>query len=366
MKKIIFSIIGLSLGIGAYADITVKVPVEKNWSNIRVRQASIKDMSHNRGNNLSMEELLVPVVNGQAIVKSMSDEPAVYYISGPDPKSSVTMIYASPDDNLTAEATDYPIFNVSGTPLMEGATEIMYATIDKVMQIQKEKESVAPDQQKIKELLDDVNQIPLDFIAKNPDSPAAAWALMSLNDEDFLNAYSSLTPAARKSIVMPLVEVAKKKWDKKVEVQKRLKMIDTGTVDAPDFALKNPEGKEIALSDFRGKWVIIDFWGSWCRWCIKGFPTLKEAYAKYKPELEIIGIDCNEPKEAWLAAIEKYNLDWVNLYYPSDDGGDLLMEYNITGYPSKAIVDPSGKLRNITVGDDPAFYTTLESLIKTN
>ncbi|MDE6393778.1 MAG: TlpA family protein disulfide reductase, partial [Duncaniella sp.] len=57
--------------------------------------------------------------------------------------------------------------------------------------------------------------------------------------------------------------------------------IAAGNVDAPDFTLPDLNGKEVSLSDFRGKWVVLDFWGSWCGWCVKGFPALKEAYTQY-------------------------------------------------------------------------------------
>lgn len=117
----------------------------------------------------------------------------------------------------------------------------------------------------------------------------------------------------------------------------------------------------MSLSDFKGKWVILDFWGSWCIWCIKGFPELKEAYEKYNDELVIIGVDCNETEEAWKAGVAKYELPWVNVYCP--DGNPLVAEYGIQGFPTKAIIDPEGKIRNITTGHNPDFFTALSNLI---
>ncbi|MCH5225384.1 MAG: redoxin domain-containing protein [Muribaculaceae bacterium] len=133
-------------------------------------------------------------------------------------------------------------------------------------------------------------------------------------------------------------------------------------IDAPSFTLKDLEGKDVSLSDFRGKWVILDFWGSWCPWCIKGFPELKEAYEKYAGHLEIIGIDCRESEEAWKAGVEQYQLPWVNLYNP--EGSSLLAEYEVKGFPTKVIVNPEGKIANVTIGHDPAFFTVLSSLLK--
>ena len=145
------------------------------------------------------------------------------------------------------------------------------------------------------------------------------------------------------------------------EFEKKIEQMQSGDTDAPAFTLKNIDGKDVSLSDFRGKWVILDFWGSWCPWCIKGFPELKEAYKKYGNELVIIGIDCKESEEDWKAGVAKYELPWVNVYNPQ--GSKLTEEYNVPGYPTKVIVDPKGKIQNITVGHDPAFYEALTKLL---
>lgn len=148
---------------------------------------------------------------------------------------------------------------------------------------------------------------------------------------------------------------------KRIEMEKKLEALQAGDVKAPDFKLKDLEGKEVSLKDFRGKWVILDFWGSWCPWCIKGFPELKEAYKKYGDELVIIGIDCRESEEAWKAGVEKYELPWVNVYNP--EGSKLTEEYAVPGYPTKAIINPEGIIKNITVGHNPEFYDALTKLI---
>ena len=148
---------------------------------------------------------------------------------------------------------------------------------------------------------------------------------------------------------------------KRIELEKKLEALQAGDVEAPNFTLKDLEGKDVSLSDFRGKWVILDFWGSWCPWCIKGFPELKEAYQKYGDELVIIGVDCRESEEDWRAGVEKYQLPWVNVYNPKDS--KLTTEYAVPGYPTKAIINPQGIIKNITVGHDPAFFEALTNLM---
>lgn len=165
----------------------------------------------------------------------------------------------------------------------------------------------------------------------------------------------------KNSALYPLVESQKTYVEKSIEADKKMKEMQNGNYEAPDFTLKNLEGKDVKLSDFRGKWVIIDFWGSWCGWCIKGFPKLKDAYEQYKPELEILGVDCNEPEANWRKGVEKYKLPWVNVYNP--EGTTILSDYAVQGFPTKIIVNPEGKIANITVGENPAFFDTLAKLI---
>ncbi|MCH5233622.1 MAG: redoxin domain-containing protein [Muribaculaceae bacterium] len=148
---------------------------------------------------------------------------------------------------------------------------------------------------------------------------------------------------------------------KRKALEEKLEKLQSGDVEAPNFTLKDLDGKDVSLSDFRGKWVILDFWGSWCPWCIKGFPELKEAYEKYAGELVIIGVDCRESQDEWRAGVEKYQLPWVNVYNPADS--NLTEEYAVPGYPTKAIINPEGIIKNITVGHDPAFYEALSELL---
>lgn len=131
---------------------------------------------------------------------------------------------------------------------------------------------------------------------------------------------------------------------------------------APDFTLNDIQGKPLRLSSLRGQYVVLDFWGSWCPWCIKGFPRMKEYYKKYEGKFEILGIDCNEGMEAWKASVEEQQLPWLHVYNPN--GSDVLEAYGIQGFPTKVIIGPDGKVVRTIIGEDPAFYTLLDELFK--
>ena len=135
---------------------------------------------------------------------------------------------------------------------------------------------------------------------------------------------------------------------------------------APNFELPDLQGNPRKLSSLRGKYVIIDFWGSWCVWCIRGFPAMKDVYAKYKDDLEILGVDCQDSERKWRTAVEQYDLPWLQVRCPDDMMDDLAQMYGIEGFPTKAVVSPEGKLLKVVVGEDPEFYTYLDELLGEN
>lgn len=131
---------------------------------------------------------------------------------------------------------------------------------------------------------------------------------------------------------------------------------------APDFTLKDIHGKDFSLSSLRGKYVVLDFWGSWCGWCIKGMPEMKKYYEKYKGKFEIVGVDCQDTEAKWKAAVEKHQLPWIHV---KNETKDLTPEkYAVTGYPTKVLINPDGTINKITVGEDPEFYKYLDSLFE--
>mgnify|MGYP001776949842 CR=1 FL=1 len=113
--------------------------------------------------------------------------------------------------------------------------------------------------------------------------------------------------------------------------------------NAPDFTLKDLQGHDFTLSSLRGKYVILDFWGSWCIWCIKGFPELKEHYAKYKDKLEVVAICCHDTEDRWRKAVERYKLPWVNVF-DHNEHGEITRAYNVQHFPTKVLIDPEGKI----------------------
>lgn len=130
-----------------------------------------------------------------------------------------------------------------------------------------------------------------------------------------------------------------------------LKVIRDGG-PAPDFAKPDINGKSVKLSDFRGKYVLLDFWGSWCAPCRAANPHLKELYAQYAAKgFEIVGVASEkvsgqeQAEKMWKAAVEKDGLTWTNLLNNEKEmQQDVTAMYSIEGYPTQILLDKEGKI----------------------
>lgn len=120
---------------------------------------------------------------------------------------------------------------------------------------------------------------------------------------------------------------------------------------APELKYKDPNGKVISLSSLRGKFVLIDFWASWCGPCRRENPTVVSAYEKYKDKkfkggakgFTVYSVSLDQNAEAWKKAIAADKLDWPNhvsdLQYWNSDGARI---YGVRSIPANFLIDGKG------------------------
>jgi peroxiredoxin len=132
---------------------------------------------------------------------------------------------------------------------------------------------------------------------------------------------------------------------------------------AANFSLADKDGKMFSLSDFKGKYILIDFWASWCVPCRKENPNLIKAYQQYKDKgFTIVGLSMDSSTANWLTAVGQDKLPWMQLNDPQSTTGKVADTYGVKSLPANFLVAPDGKIvaRNLR-GD--ALQKKLKQLI---
>jgi peroxiredoxin len=145
-------------------------------------------------------------------------------------------------------------------------------------------------------------------------------------------------------------EEVKSKFPKNKAVQSFVtKMLGLKTVSigqiAPDFQLPDQNGKEFKLSDFRGKYILLDFWASWCAPCREENPNIVKQFERFKGKnFSVLGISLDDDRASWLQAIKDDQLNWSHLSELKKWDGKVSILYKIEGIPASFLLDPKGKI----------------------
>lgn len=360
------SILSLALGIAAIvpasAEITITSPTA---TRMVVTSIPVNEYAAGRKSIITVVTDTIDVTPGKTASVPTPTFNAVNRISVAEAPQSAETFYTASGDNVNVAIVSLtPLeMNLTGTPLLETMNRIETNLTPVMEKYQSLYNSGGLTDEAMEQIYDDYDAVLKTAIEADPSSSGAVFAVMSMQrPETLIEMFDKLGTDAKSSIIYPLAESAYNRAKRTLEAEAKQKALESGHAPAPDFTLPDLQGKQVSLSSFKGKWVILDFWGSWCIWCVKGFPALKEAYTKYGDKLEIVGVDCGDTVDAWKGAVERFKLPWVQLYNAdAPDSVDKL--YGIQGFPTKIIIDPEGRIVNITTGEDPSFFDKLDNFI---
>lgn len=182
----------------------------------------------------------------------------------------------------------------------------------------------------------------MDYIYENIDSPVSLYVIKY-----------AMVPTFSTNVIQEFLNAVPQELHKQAMYRELVNDIRSANLKegsaAPDIVGRTPQGKELALSDFKGKYVFIDFWASWCAPCRREFPHLKEvlAYSEKSDNLVVLSYSIDSKEKDWLACIEKNNLthkNWVHISTLKGWNSEALKLFAVKGVPFTALIDPDGNV----------------------
>lgn len=284
------------------------------------------------------------VVNGEFVFKGIAKEsPAVHFIvldNAPEKmKSPVAVIVEPGQISVTLDS----IPTVGGTPLNSSYQSLisnvntLYDEMDKLQSDTTIQDKAAQDKQ-LREKNNQQNQIIFDFVKTNIQNQVGTYLFVR-------NSYRFDVEKTKELLAAVKPEFK----DKLTKIESRLIPLENTAVGKTftDIKGKTPEGKDAALSDYvgKGKYVLIDFWASWCPDCRVEIPTLVEAYSLYKDKgFEIVGFSLDRTNEAWVKGLSDLHITWPQISELNFWDSKPVADYGVSSIPHLVLLDKEGKI----------------------
>jgi peroxiredoxin len=175
---------------------------------------------------------------------------------------------------------------------------------------------------------------------------ALGWSSRSFSKSEF---ESSLTDLLKNYPDINVLQGLKQSYDQQLAQMAQQNHQDSASTwigkQAPDLALPDVNGHPVSLTSFRGKYLLVDFWASWCGPCRAENPNVVKAYNEFKGKnFAILGVSLDKEKGAWQEAVRSDNLDWSQVSDLKFWSSKAVETFKFDGIPFNVLIDPQGKV----------------------